>query len=182
MWRLRVAAVFVAVCAAFPAWAGDQGASEVMVSVDKSSQEMSVAVDGHPRYVWPVSTGRLGYRTPNGNFRPEWMARIHFSKKYDDSPMPHSIFFHRGFAIHGTEYVGRLGRPASHGCVRLHPRNAATLFALVRQAGMHNTRIVITGSIAVKRHSRRRVSRLAPRPSPAQYRMRGLFGMWMPPR
>ena len=60
--------------------------------------------------------------------------------------MPHAIFFHRGYAIHGTMYVSRLGRPASHGCVRLHPSHAAMLFALVRSEGMGRTRIVVSSS------------------------------------
>jgi lipoprotein-anchoring transpeptidase ErfK/SrfK len=93
--------------------------------------------------VWPVSTGRAGYGTPSGRFRPQWMARTYFSKKYYDSPMPHSIFFYRGFAIHGTTEVARLGGPASHGCIRLHPSHAAVLFALVQRDGPRNTRIEI---------------------------------------
>jgi lipoprotein-anchoring transpeptidase ErfK/SrfK len=117
----------------------------VLVRIDKFSQRMAVLVDGQLAYVWPVSTGRGGYGTPNGRFRPQWMARSWFSTRYYGSPMPHSIFFHKGYAIHGTNYISRLGGPASHGCVRLHPGAAATLFALVRDFGMRNTAIVITG-------------------------------------
>jgi lipoprotein-anchoring transpeptidase ErfK/SrfK len=117
----------------------------VLVHIDKSSQRMMVAVNGQLAYVWPVSTGRGGFGTPVGRFRPRWMARSWFSTRYYGSPMPHSIFFHRGYAIHGTNYISRLGGPASHGCVRLHPGNAATLFMLVSRAGMANTAIVITG-------------------------------------
>jgi len=106
---------------------------------------MSVSVNGQPRYAWPVSTGRSGYGTPSGVFAPQMMARSWFSKKYYNSPMPHSIFFYHGFAIHGTNDLGRLGGPASHGCVRLHPGAAATLFALVQRYGMANTSIVIAG-------------------------------------
>lgn len=126
----------------------------LLVQIDKPSQRMLVQVDGKPAYAWRVSTGRGGYGTPSGRFRPQWMARSWFSTKYYGSPMPHSIFFHKGYAIHGTNYISRLGGPASHGCVRLHPANAATLFALVRRYGMANTAIVISGgnpSIARKR-------------------------------
>lgn len=118
--------------------------AEVVVRIDKSSQRMAVSVDGTMRYSWPVSTGRRGYGTPSGVFRPQMMARRWFSRKYYNSPMPHAIFFHRGYAIHGTYELARLGGPASHGCVRLHPSNAAALFALVERRGRHNTRIVIS--------------------------------------
>jgi lipoprotein-anchoring transpeptidase ErfK/SrfK len=104
----------------------------VVVTVDKTAQRLSVSVDGMPRYQWPVSTARMGYHTPNGSYRPERLARTWFSSKYDWSPMPYSIFFHGGYAIHGSYDVSRLGRPASHGCIRLHPANAAVLFALVK--------------------------------------------------
>ena len=116
------------------------------VHIDKFSQRMTVSVDGRPAYVWPVSTGRGGFGTPTGRFRPQWLARRWFSTRYYGSPMPHSIFFHKGYAIHGTNYISRLGGPASHGCVRLHPGNAATLFTLVRRDGMANTTIVISGA------------------------------------
>jgi lipoprotein-anchoring transpeptidase ErfK/SrfK len=137
----RLAFAAVAVMAGLvltPALAG------VVVRIDKSSQRMAVSVDGTTRYSWPVSTGRRGYGTPSGVFRPQMMARRWFSRKYYNSPMPHAIFFHRGYAIHGTYELARLGGPASHGCVRLHPSNAAALFALVERRGRHNTRIVIS--------------------------------------
>jgi hypothetical protein len=124
--------------------------ADILVSIDKSDQRMTVSVDGAVRHVWPVSTGRAGYGTPNGRFRPQWMARRYFSRKYYNSPMPYSIFFHGGFAIHGTEHLSRLGGPASHGCVRLSPRNAATLFALVKDHGKAHTRIVVTGDTAAR--------------------------------
>jgi hypothetical protein len=118
----------------------------VDITIDKSSQRMTVEVDGKLQHVWPVSTGRSGFRTPNGKFRPKWLARSWVSRQYDDSPMPHSIFFHEGYAIHGTTYVKRLGGPASHGCVRLAPEHAETLYGLVRQHGRANTAIVISGT------------------------------------
>jgi lipoprotein-anchoring transpeptidase ErfK/SrfK len=100
-----------------------------VVQIDKSSQRMTVSLNGAARYNWPVSTGRSGYGTPSGEFRPQTMARRWFSRKYYNSPMPHAIFFYYGFAIHGTTDLARLGGPASHGCVRLHPSHAAALFA-----------------------------------------------------
>jgi lipoprotein-anchoring transpeptidase ErfK/SrfK len=118
--------------------------AEVVVTVDKSAQRLSVAVDGFPRYEWPVSTARWGYRTPNGSYRPERLERKWFSRKYDDSPMPYSIFFKGGYAIHGSYEISRIGTPASHGCIRLHPEHAAILFGLVKD-NMRDTRIVVTG-------------------------------------
>jgi len=106
---------------------------------------MLVSVDGMPRYRWVLSTGRAGYGTPSGTYRPQRMERTWFSKEYYNSPMPHSIFFHGGYAIHGSYEIRRLGGPASHGCIRLHPANAATLFALVKQRGMSDTTIVVSG-------------------------------------
>lgn len=115
----------------------------LLVYIDKSSQYMDVVIDGVRRFRWPVSTGRRGLGTPSGVFRPQMLARTWFSRRYYNSPMPYSIFFHRGYAIHGTYELSRLGGPASHGCVRLHPQNAAILFSLVREEGPRNTRIVV---------------------------------------
>ena len=124
---------------------GCAGAAMV-INVDKNSQRMSVEVDGQPRYEFAVSTGRAGYGTPNGTYHPQRLEREWFSKIYYDSPMPYSIFFSRGFAIHGSYEIRHLGGPASHGCIRLHPSNAAKLFALVKEEGMGNTTIVVSGS------------------------------------
>jgi len=115
----------------------------VVVNIDRSVQRMSVVVDGMPRYNWRVSTARRGYITPPGTYHPETLARHWFSRKYYNSPMPHSIFFYGGFAIHGSYEISHLGRPASHGCVRLDPGNAAILFSLVQHEGTGATTIVI---------------------------------------
>lgn len=131
--------MLAAVASAAPAHA------EILIVVNKSSQSMSVAVDGRERYHWPVSTGRDG-GPPSGQYQPERLERTWYSRRYDWSPMPHAIFFHKGYAIHGTYVVSRLGTPASHGCVRLHPSHAATLFALVREEGMGRTRIVVSNA------------------------------------
>jgi lipoprotein-anchoring transpeptidase ErfK/SrfK len=138
----RLAILFAA---AFAVLCSDAASARVVVQIDKSSQRMSISVDGASLYTWPVSTGRGGYGTPSGRFRPQAMMRSYFSKKYYGAPMPHAIFFHYGFAIHGTNQISRLGGPASHGCVRLHPSNAATLFALVQRAGAANTEIIVSG-------------------------------------
>jgi hypothetical protein len=129
----------------------DPAYARVVVTIDKSTQRMTVAVDGETRHVFTVSTGRAGFGTPNGHFRPQRLARTWFSKKYYNSPMPHSIFFHGGYAIHGSYEIRRLGGPASHGCVRLHPADAAALFALVKSEGTENTRIVVTANPAPTR-------------------------------
>jgi lipoprotein-anchoring transpeptidase ErfK/SrfK len=118
----------------------------VVITIDKNTQTMSVAVDGQERHSWPVSTGRPGYSTPTGSFTAFRMAKEHYSKEWDDAPMPHSIFFtQRGHAIHGSLETRRLGNPASHGCVRLAPANAETLFNLVKADGLSTTKVVITG-------------------------------------
>lgn len=119
----------------------DASAARVNATIDISSQRMYVSVGGKRVYSWAVSTGKRGYRTPTGSYRPTRMYRKYFSRKYHGSPMPHSIFFRGGYAIHGTGYIKNLGRPASHGCVRLHPSNARKLYNLVRKHGRGNTRI-----------------------------------------
>jgi len=118
--------------------------ADVVARISLSSQQMVVYVDGVPTYDWAVSTARSGYRTPVGSFRPTRMHKMWYSKKYDNAPMPNSIFFLGGYAVHGTPHIRALGRPASHGCVRLHPDNARTLYSLVKSSGIENARIVIT--------------------------------------
>ncbi|MGH6735468.1 MAG: L,D-transpeptidase [Methyloceanibacter sp.] len=116
----------------------------VLAQISLGSQRMQVYVNGEPVYNWPVSTARRGYRTPTGTYKPYHLARRHYSTIYDGSPMPHSIFFHKGYAIHGSYETKHLGSPASHGCVRLHPSNAAALYGLVQRYGAGNTTIKIT--------------------------------------
>src|SRR6202000_1084398 len=124
--------------------------AKVEITVDKNAQMMTVAVDGVERYQWPVSSGNPSHETPNGTFRAFRMEADHFSKEFDDAPMPHSIFFTKiGHAIHGTMSEGRLGAPVSHGCVRLSRANATTLYALVEEQGVLNTTVTLTGSAAV---------------------------------
>jgi L,D-transpeptidase catalytic domain len=120
--------------------------ADIVISIDKSTQQMSVTVDGSQRYVWPVSTGRPGYDTPNGTFRPNRMDADHYSQEWDNAPMPHTIFFDmQGHAMHGFFDVKHLGLAVSHGCVRLSPDNATVLFDLVKAEGMANTTVMIGG-------------------------------------
>jgi L,D-transpeptidase catalytic domain len=137
---LPLAAALAALTLAQPARAN------IMIIIDKSAQKMTVTVNGEDRYSWPVSTGRSGYDTPSGDFQPFRMERDHYSREWDDAPMPNSIFFTKvGHAIHGTFEARNLGRPVSHGCVRLSTQNAATLYALVKEEGVFNTRVRLTG-------------------------------------
>jgi lipoprotein-anchoring transpeptidase ErfK/SrfK len=115
----------------------------VVVNVSIASQTMSVSVNGWPEGYWRISSAREGYHTPRGSYRVTRMAREYYSKKYDDAPMPNSVFFYGGYAIHATNQISRLGRPASHGCIRLHPSDSAELYDLVQEYGMSRTRINI---------------------------------------
>jgi lipoprotein-anchoring transpeptidase ErfK/SrfK len=129
-----------------PPKAVEPSASKILVVIDKATQEMKVFVDDVERYTWEVSTGRRGYDTPSGTYTARSMNEIWYSKQWDDAPMPHAIFFtKKGHAIHGTDETKKLGRPASHGCVRLAPENARTLFALVKENGLENTEITLNG-------------------------------------
>jgi len=140
---LRPVAVAVAAACIFVGPAS----AKLLIEIDKSSQRMTVSQDGSRLYTWPVSTGQRGYDTPGGEFTPFRMEKDHYSREWDDAPMPNSIFFtKRGHAIHGTEHVRNIGRPASHGCVRLEPENARVLFDLVKQEGMANVRVVLFGA------------------------------------
>jgi hypothetical protein len=146
--------------------------AKIAITVDKDNQQMTVAVDGVEKYRWPVSTGNPSHETPNGSFRTFRMEEDHYSKEFDEAPMPHSIFFTRqGHAIHGTDSVNQLGAPVSHGCVRLSRANASTLYAMVQQDGVLNTTVTLTGSaqVALARNPRpAKPSAVARRGVPAQ--------------
>ena len=142
--------------------------AKVDITVDKNQQQMTVAVDGVRKYTWPVSSGNPSHETPSGNFRAFRMELDHFSKEFDDAPMPHAIFFTKtGHAIHGTDSVSRLGSPASHGCVRLSRANAATLWDLVKSEGVLNTTVTLTGSSEVALARNPKASRQARRITPS---------------
>jgi hypothetical protein len=178
--ELVLAGVFALAGMAAPA------SAHVLITIDKSNQRMTVAVNGEPRWHWRVSTGRPGRDTPSGKFQAFRMEADHFSKEFDDAPMPHSIFFTKlGHAIHGSFDTRHLGSPASHGCVRLDPANASKLYALVQQDGVLNTTVVLTGSASAALRSApvaRTVTRTedvpdeAPRPSFAQQPYGSSFG------
>jgi hypothetical protein len=148
--------------------------AKISITIDKDAQMMTVAMDGVERYQWPVSTGNPSHETPNGTFRAFRMEEDHYSKEFDDAPMPHSIFFTKiGHAIHGTDSEGKLGVPVSHGCVRLSRANATTLYALVQQDGVLNTTVTLTGSaqVALARNQGSRATAVARRQqyAPQQY-------------
>jgi hypothetical protein len=127
---------------------GQAAHAELLIQVDKSSQRMTVTVNGEHLYDWPVTTGGSGYDTPSGTFKPFRMEIDHYSDEYDNAPMPYSIFFTQtGNAIHGTYEQRNLGRAVSHGCVRLSVKNAATLWNLMKQEKMANTKVVLSGAI-----------------------------------
>lgn len=140
---MRAAAILlVTLCVA----GANEARAGILIRVDKTTQRMTVTRDGQTLYDWPVSTGMAGYSTPRGAFSPSRMVADYRSREWDDAPMPHAIFFTgRGHAIHGSGQTSRLGTPASHGCVRLAPGKAATLYALVKAEGMGSTRVVIGG-------------------------------------
>jgi len=142
MIRAFVLAVLAASLAMFePAVAS---AATVVARVDLSSQTMTVTHGGVVKYHWKVSTARAGKRTPTGTYTAKWLSKNHRSSRYHNAPMPYSIFYSGNYAVHGTVQVGRLGRPASAGCVRLHPSNAAILFGMAQRVGLRNVKIVIT--------------------------------------
>ncbi|QDZ02898.1 L,D-transpeptidase [Nitratireductor mangrovi] len=121
----------------------DAVAARLIAKVDLSSQTMTVVHRGQVKYRWKVSTARRGKVTPVGTWRAKWLSRHHRSSRYNNAPMPYSIFYNGNYAIHGTNQVKRLGRPASAGCIRLHPSNAAILFRLVQREGLKNMMVMV---------------------------------------
>ncbi len=125
-------------------WPAQQAVADRLVArVSLSGQVMHVYHHGQLLYVWPVSTARSGKITPTGQWRPQWLSRNHRSSRYNNAPMPYSVFYSGHYAIHGTNEINRLGRPASAGCVRLHPDNARKFFDMVRAEGMEQTRVIV---------------------------------------
>ena len=138
MWRHFAA--FVLALGLLP---GAAFADRVEAYVSISSQTMKVYHEGRLLFTWPVSTAKAGKITPSGVYAPEFLSKNHRSRRYNNAPMPFAIFYDGNYAIHGTDQIKRLGKPASHGCVRLHPDNAKILFQMVKAEGMDNTRVVI---------------------------------------
>ena len=116
------------------------------VSVDLKTQRMTVSEYGAAKYTWPISSGTEEFPTPRGTFRPQWTAKMWYSKKYDNAPMPHAVFINGGVAVHATYHTRSLGRPASHGCIRLAPANAATFYKLVHKHGLKMIRVSVYGT------------------------------------
>lgn len=145
--------------------------ADLLITVDKSTQRLTVSKDGQALYNWPVSTGKTGHATPSGKFQAFRMERDHYSKEWDDAPMPYSIFFTKvGHAIHGT-YSKNLGMPVSHGCVRLSVGHAEQLYSMVQREGVLKTKVVLTGSeqIALKRGRTKLAEREDAQPQAPQY-------------
>ena len=172
---MRIRRLAVALTFALSALAFTGARADVLVRVDKSTQTMTVSVDGVERYTWKVSTGRADYDTPGGDFKPNRMDKDHYSEEWDNAPMPYSIFFDEdGHAIHGTYEAKHLGQPVSHGCVRLSVKNAAILWDLIKHYKMANTHVELTGEISGGSRHRRDHARGAHlrrrRPAAAQAR------------
>lgn len=118
-------------------------AATIVAKVDISTQTMTVMHGGKVKYRWKVSTARAGKVTPSGTWSAKWLSKNHRSSRYNNAPMPYSIFYNGNYAVHGTDQISRLGRPASSGCIRLHPEHARVLFEMTRREGLKNTRIVV---------------------------------------
>lgn len=136
----------------------------VKAKIDLSKQQMNVEVNGETVHTWKISSGRRGYSTPTGSYYPYRMHKMWYSRKYDNAPMPHAVFFRGGYAVHGTTSISRLGRPASHGCIRLHPDNAKKFYDLVRAHGRNRTTVDLSGgwkykATKVAKKKRRKIRR-----------------------
>ena len=128
----------------------------LVAKIDLSSQTMTLHYSGRRQETWKISSGREGYATPRGTYRPQWTARMWYSRKYDNAPMPHAVFFVGGVAVHGTQSTSLLGVPASHGCVRLSPSHASRFYALVHRHGLTKTRIEVIGRTPASRVAKHR--------------------------
>lgn len=151
------------------------------VQIDLSRQTMTVSEDGDATYSWPISSGTSEHPTPRGTFRPQWTAKMWYSRKYDNAPMPNAVFINGGVAIHATPHTRYLGSPASHGCIRLAPTNAATFYRLVHQHGLKSTKVSVYGTpkwrapaVASRRSNEERARRYAVQ----QEQNNGIFGFW----
>lgn len=152
--EIAVAATEISATAAEPVAAAEPAKPAVVpdpsptltVNIDLAQQQMVVFEDGAAKYSWPISSGTAQFPTPRGTFRPQWSAKMWYSRKYDMAPMPHAVFIHGGVAVHATQHVSRLGSPASHGCIRLAPGNARTFYNLVQRHGYKSTRVAIHGT------------------------------------
>lgn len=140
----------------------------LIAKVDLTAQRLTLIENGKTKASWAISSGAQGFATPVGSFKPEWTAKMWYSRKYDMAPMPHAVFFKGGAAIHGTQALGSLGSPASHGCVRLAPANAATFYGLVQRHGLVHTRIQVFGTPKYRKPSNDAVASRRDREPPRQ--------------
>lgn len=149
------------------------------VQIDLSSQRMTVSEHGVAKYTWPISSGTSEFPTPRGTFRPQWTAKMWYSRKYDNAPMPNAVFIHGGVAIHATSHTRALGSPASHGCIRLAPTNAATFYRLVHQHGLKATKVSVYGTPKWRAPAiAQRKTQQARRYAAYQEQNNGFFGFW----
>lgn len=157
-------------------------ATTLAVNIDLSAQRMTLSYGGRTQESWPISSGRAGFATPRGVFRPQWAAKMWFSRKYDNAPMPHAVFFNGGVAVHATQATGMLGRPASHGCVRLSAANARRFYNLVHQHGYKSTRISVIGTPPASRIAKRAPARdVGPRAASPTVRRAANGVVYLPP-
>lgn len=115
-------------------------------AIDLGAQNITISEHGNVIHSWPISSGTASHPTPRGTFRPQWTAKMWYSRKYDNAPMPNAVFINGGVAIHATYATGMLGRPASHGCIRLAPANAKTFYGLVHKHGLKSVRVSVYGT------------------------------------
>ena len=157
-------------------------ATTLSAVIDLSAQRMTVSTNGEVRHVWPISSGARGFETPTGTFRPQHFARMHYSRKYDLAPMPHSVFINGGIAVHATQATGRLGQAASHGCIRLAPGNAAQFFAMAQSHGAAHTVVRVTGHARQSGPAIARARRSEPGPRYAMAAPQPAFNLfgWQP--
>ena len=128
----------------FAVQVGSASAGSVVAKVDVWDQLMRVYDNGKLIHTWKVSTARRSKVTPRGTCSAKALSRHHKSSLYNNAPMPHSILLRGGdYAIHGTNQIGKLGRPASVGCIKLHPSNAAILFKMTQNVATNNMRVVV---------------------------------------
>jgi L,D-transpeptidase catalytic domain len=150
-------------------------------NINLTTQRMTVSAHGKTLHSWAISSGARGYETPAGNFKPQWQSKLWHSRTYDNAPMPHAVFFNDGIAVHATTSIGRLGSPASHGCIRLSPANAAQFYALVGRHGNVHTKIAVTGrphfnDEVASRRTRNQVAQTNSRPNGyQQYNGQGYY-------
>jgi lipoprotein-anchoring transpeptidase ErfK/SrfK len=136
----------IASAASMPASLAQSPPITLVLKADLGAQQVTVIENGEVVHEWPISSGVQGYLTPTGIFQPQWASKLWLSRQWDYAPMPHAVFFNNGVAFHGTTAVWRLGKSASHGCLRLAPANAKQLFTLVHKHGFAQTRVIVFGT------------------------------------